>query len=235
VLWAERFGDVNTIAFTRSGLAATMYHQGRWDAALEITTELAGSTRSRFVAAYARGVRGMMMLARGDLAVAAGDAEAVLDYSLEAMNEEGLLVANVLLARIRVEQQRFDAADEICAETLSRWHSGRAVRTMVSTLAELTPIASQRVALGRAAELLPDASRWKHALQAVARGRDADAAQLYAGIGSRPLEAAAHLLAARRAEGGNRSVHAQQALDIYRELGATLYVDRAAEFLRASA
>jgi len=84
VLWAERFGDVNTIAFTRSGLAATMYHQGRWDAALEITTELAGSTRSRFVAAYARGVRGMMMLARGDLAVAAGDAEAVLDYSLEA-------------------------------------------------------------------------------------------------------------------------------------------------------
>lgn len=233
-MWAQRFGDVNTITFTRAGLAAAMYHAGDWDAAIALTDELANTTWSRFAAAYARGVRAMMTLARGDFEGSLEDAQAVLDYSGESANEEGLLVGHVLLARIRHAQGRLAEGDDESQEILAHWQDGHAIATMASTLAELTPIASQRTALGRAAELLPEGSRWKDALRAVGAGRDAEAADRFAAIGSRPLEAAACLLAAR-AGGAGADDHAQRARAIYDELGATLYAAQATALVRASA
>ena len=106
------------------------------------------------------------------------------------------------------------------------------------TLAELAGIPEQDEAFRGAAMLIPDASRWKPALVAVADHRAADAAEIYHDIGSRPLEAAAHVLAAVTATAQHRHAesahHAKQALDFYQTVGAVTYAERMRMLVRPS-
>ena len=90
-----------------------------------------------------------------------------------------------------------------------------------------------------AALQLPAVSRWRDALLAVADERYADAAVRYEKIGSQPLAADAHLLAARQAADEGRTAdahrHAEEVLAFAERTGASLYRQRAAAFVRASA
>jgi hypothetical protein len=70
---------------------------------------------------------------------------------------------------------------------------------------------------------------------AMTDARYADAAELYAEIGSRPLEAAAYFSAARQAVTNAKSDqapdYAERALSFYRSVGATTYIHDAEELI----
>jgi hypothetical protein len=131
------------------------------------------------------------------------------------------------------------AAAAECLRFFACWHEIGGDFESVVVLAELAAIPEQDEGFCRAAMLLPDAYRWKPALVAITQYRAADAAEMYHDIRSRPLEAAAHLLAARTATAEHRLAdsthHAKQALEFYQAVAATLYADQASQLLRASA
>ena len=109
-------------------------------------------------------------------------------------------------------------------------------------LCEIAPTlanASRHDEIRDAALSLPEASRWRDALLAIADQHYADAATLYNEIGSRPLAADAHLLAARQAADEGRTAdahqHAEAVLAFSEETGASLYQQRAEVFIKASA
>ena len=85
----------------------------------------------------------------------------------------------------------------------------------------------------------PQACRWRDALLAVADERYADAATLYEEIGSQPLAADAHLLAARQAADEGRTAdahqHAEAVLALRRADGRFALRARAEAFVKASA
>ncbi|MFL6048511.1 MAG: hypothetical protein ACJ738_01940 [Gaiellales bacterium] len=87
--------------------------------------------------------------------------------------------------------------------------------------------------------LLPAACRWRAALLLAADRRYAEAATMYENIGSQPLAADMHLLAAREAgevgRGADAARHAQAVLTFAAGTGATLYRAQAEPFVRASA
>ena len=114
--------------------------------------------------------------------------------------------------------------------------------TRAIELCEIAPTlatASRHQEIGDAALPLPEASRWRDALLHVAEQRYAAAAGLYDEIGSQPLAADAHLLAAQQAADQGRTAdanqHAEAVLAFAEQTGAMLYRQRAEVFLRASA
>ena len=72
------------------------------------------------------------------------------------------------------------------------------------------------------------ATRWTEANRAFARGEYVSAADMFAGIGTRPAEAYARLACGEEAE-------VRRALEFYRSVGAVRFVKRAEALLPASA
>jgi hypothetical protein len=96
----------------------------------------------------------------------------------------------------------------------------------------------RRAAIGAAAAPLPEASLWKDALAAIAKGHYIEAVCLYQQIGSKTSEAAARMLAAEDASGDGRRADAQreaQQAIAFGRVKAKRYVDRAEESVRATA
>jgi hypothetical protein len=100
--------------------------------------------------------------------------------------------------------QRRGSENPGAAQFCRRWWLAFAVAVPHSTRTRAAGIPERDEAFRRAAMLIPDASRWKPALVAIADHRAADAAEIYHDIGRGPLEAAAHVLAARSATAEGR-------------------------------
>jgi class 3 adenylate cyclase/tetratricopeptide (TPR) repeat protein len=237
--WAERFGLAYQIAAVRSIRAeATYYHAGDWDAAGKLSASLVGDPAAQ-IAAYARWSRGRMALAQGDAAVALEDAAVITDYATRSGYHEMLFNGLALSAVAHHATEDATAANQACQRFLGRWQAIGGMFAATHALAELAAISEQHDALGRASALLPDASRWKPALIAIAQHRYEDAARVYQEIGSQPLAAQGHLLAARRAAQDGRHAaakrEAEQALAFYQQVGATLYANEAGGLMRAGA
>jgi hypothetical protein len=99
--------------------------------------------------------------------------------------------------------------------------------------------ADQRELLRSALDVIPNGSAWSPAIIATIDVRHADAAKLYRRIGSKPLEAAAHLLAAEGLSQEGRSAqaahHARQAHSFYEGVGAGQRLRQAALYFQATA
>ncbi len=237
-VWAERFGEAVMIATVDAGRAEAAYHSGDWSAALAWSTPLAGGA-NRWVATYAQSTRGRIALAQGDLAVAEEDVESMLEYAAVNDYDEELFPALALAAHTAQALGNIEAARAARRRFHARWEQIRGLTTTAPQLAEFAAIPGDEEALAEAAALLPDASRWKHAVIAIAAGRHQDAADRYREIGSHPLEAGAHLLGAHHAAGHGRHAdaarHAERALAFYRSVGATLYAGQAEALVRTTA
>ena len=89
--------------------------------------------------------------------------------------------------------------------------------------------------LNEAASRLPDTCRWRDVLMLIAGKRYVEGAALYAQIGSQPLAADAHLLAARQAADQGRTAdahrHAEAVFTFAERTGASLYRQRAEVFV----
>jgi predicted ATPase/class 3 adenylate cyclase len=216
---ATRTGQAFEIAFTRVGLAEAAYDAGEWDEAVDLVGAIP-SHPSEHAAAYARWVRGRILVGRGDFETAAADADFIRAVAGE--DREALIAATTLRTlalQASTEESEIVAA---AAEPLAVWREMHGSLPSASVVCELCRIPALRPLLGDAAAMLPSWSPWHQALAASAAGRDRDAAVIFAEIGARMLEAAA--LAAAAAAGD--ATAAEAARRIYEQTGATFYASR---------
>ena len=214
-------------------LAEVAYLGGEWGEALELAErEIAGGQHYQQFNAHV--IRALIRIARGDLSGAAGDAEIVLREGRAIRDPQALHPALVTAAEVAYRRDDPRAAGALLDEV---GVPERVAGTWV------VPAAVLAHDLGRAPILSPEAREgpstpWADAALAIGTGDLAGAADILAGTGARPFEAAVRLRAARAAAAeGRRADAAGQlapALAFYRKVGASAYV-REAEALLAAA
>ena len=189
-----------------------------------------------------RGTRGNMRLARGATNDARTDAAAVIDYATQTSNDEILLGSLALNARCHAAEGHETQAIAECERFLELWHTAGGLPSRAVNLGEITPTlatTNRHAEIQTAAQLLPQACRWREPLLAIATEHYGGAATLYEQIGSQPLAADAHLLAAQQATDEGRTAdahqHAEVVLGFAKRTGASLYERRAGAFVKATA
>jgi hypothetical protein len=211
-----------------------LYWRGSWDEALALADELlaeveAGSPRS-YSEPAARLARGWIELARGRSDEALEDVTTLCDFAREAKFLQLMLPALALRARVLASAARDDEAWQDVEELLRVWReSGIGIGAYWT--ADLA-FAAERI--GRADALVaplagvPD-TPWVQAARAVCGGSFAEAAALYAEIGTLPDEALARLReAGRLTRAGDRPAAEREldaALAFYRRVGAGRYAE----------
>jgi class 3 adenylate cyclase len=237
--WASRFALLFYTDWVAYERAYQAYHAGRWEDARNLVTEI--TTTSGFAEVGVRIVRGRLSLGAGHAGEALVEAEAIVAYSVSSSSDEDHYLGTALEARSHIHQGDDLAALDACDRFLTRWCEGTVLTSRSLELCEIAPILAQADRhhdIRRAASLLPDACRWREALLLTAEARYADAADLYTEIGSHPLAADAHLLAANQATNDGRTAdaahHARAVLAFADETGAALYQHQAAQFTKAA-
>jgi class 3 adenylate cyclase len=227
---AERYGIGSGIRWQRGERVEYDYHAGRWaDAARGIDELLAaGEGQPRhFMDPFLHIFRAVLLAARGDLvpALEEDEIQVRLARDLDPQSAHVSLAHSCFLRAIAGDRE---AAMERLDELLRLWRaSPQSVTFNPSELAFAAAL------LGRQEDFLAVANtaretRWLAAACAFARGNPAEAADLFAEIGSRPHEAYARLAAGDEA-------NVRRALDFYRSVGAKLFMARAESLLPASA
>ena len=238
--WASRFALPYYVDWVAAEQAYQAYHAARWDQAERLLAQMA--TPTGFLEHQVGTSDGHIKLARGEAHEALQIAVAAIGYAVTSDNDEFLYFGASLEARCHQALNNDASALGACERFLARWHesgglTGRALE-LCETAAVLA-IAGHHAKVRDAAMLLPAACRWRAALLLAADRRYAEAATMYENIGSHPLAADMHLLAAREAgevgRGADAAHHAQAVLTFAAATGATLYQAQAEPFVRASA
>jgi hypothetical protein len=234
--WASRYPiaiDLEIIAYQR---ADRLYHDADWVAALNLLSQI--QTTNLYVDANIRITRGWISLARGDARTVRTDSEGITRFATTGQNDELLLEGFALEARLYIAERNPEAARDACDQYLAQWRGSHGVPNRALTLCELAPAlvgAGRRDDLRKAALFLPDICRWREPLLLTADQRYAEAAEIYEQLGSRPLAADTHLLAAHAAAADGRTSdavrHARAVRAFAEQTGATLYQQLAAELV----
>ena len=236
--WAVRLASALYLDWLDAMMAVQAYHAARWDDARKLLSRI--DTTNRYDANEARGASGRLELGCGRIAQALADASEMIGYAEGVGNDQMLYSGLALQTRCLSAAGRPAEALEACRRFLDRWHesggtSGGA--TELCEIADILAMTGQHESVRAAAMLLPEASRWRDALLAVADERYSDAAAVYEEIGSQPLAANAHVLATGQAAQQGRDAeardHAGAVIAFAEKCGASLYLDRAAEVVRA--
>ena len=237
--WASRFALSYFSEWVAAEQAYQAYHKGDWEASRQLLAQVT-STSNRFLDTFAGVVRGRLALAQDRAELALTDATAQTLHATDTGADEDFYYGEALEARCHHAQGSDTEAHAITERFLTRWHNSGGFFARALELCELVPILVRRDAhedIRRAALLLPEACRWRNALLLTADQRYGDAALLYAEIGSRPLAADAHLLAARQASEqgrvGEAALHADVVLGFAERTGATLYAGLAGQYAEA--
>jgi tetratricopeptide (TPR) repeat protein len=233
---AERFGRPLAMSWIRVEQADEHYFRGRWDEAIGICDELlTGSMAGEHYVfeVGARVIRALVRLPRGDLTGAEDDLIEALAFARELRDPQHLFPALAVHAFALADTGRGGEAAPSVDELLHHWRA-RPTAFASGWIANLAPAA---VACGRAAELIEMGAsvrvptRWLEAATRYAAGQFAEAASLYAQIGSQPDEAYARLRAAEQLIQANRRAEADEelatALEFYRRAGAARMVSEA--------
>ncbi len=213
---AERLGDADRIRWFESERLYELYWRGRWDEAADLADRLIAETdaAAQTTVTDYRLVRGRIRLARGDPGGAREDARWVLDLSRGASYPQELYPALAFAARAQLACGDVQEAGRLAQEQLRLWSASGGETPASFWSADLAWVVR---ALGRESDLLTAAesvrapTRWLDAARAVAEGKLAAAADVYAEIGSKPDEAVARLaLAEELAAVGNPGAEAQR-------------------------
>jgi class 3 adenylate cyclase len=232
---AERFGDTFNVRWFAVERALLHYREGRWDDCLETANVFIAeveSGSSHYMEPSVRGLRGQILLARGDATAALADTTKAVDFGRRSGEAQVLLPSLAVHSCVLFAVGRTEEAGEIADELLLAL--GAEVPT--SWACDVAPVLA---ALGRGAEFLAkfgqleDGTPWEAAAQAVLAGEFERAIELYAAMGARPHEAEARLLAAREAPEGDDAAreHAERALAFYRSVRADRHIREAERLL----
>ena len=155
-----------------------------------------------FTVGQIRNVRGRISLSRGRIREAFDDAASLQELAAAVSNDEFLYFGLALRARCHAAEGEDTEALATCERFLTRWQDTDGIANRSIELCEIAPtlaIYGRHERIRDGGLLLPEASRWRGAILLVADGSYAEAAAAYERIGSIPLAADAHLLAARQA------------------------------------
>ncbi len=241
--WATRFALPSYMTWIASERAYQAYHAADWDTADRLLTQAAASEPSPFDSHHIRFVRAHLDLGRGDTTAASQAAAAVVLYSEGAENDDFLYMGLALEARCTHTAGNRQASADACDRLLTRFHenaaAGGGALIVVCEIALILVEANRHDDIRNAALKLPEICRWREALLLTADTRYAEAAALYTQIGSHPLAADAHLLAAHQASTEGRTtdatLHTQAVLAFAEQTGAVLYRRQAEQLAAASA
>jgi class 3 adenylate cyclase/tetratricopeptide (TPR) repeat protein len=239
-LMAERFGDLDTLRFSRGDRIWTRWALGHWDeagqAADEFITECESSPH--YLESSAREIRAYLREAHGERDGALDDYRHSLELARQIKDLQTLLPALVQSARGLALLGKIDEAQALATEAIEL--AGEHVQNAV-VFWMFNPVARQlglRQQVRDLVERAPD-SPWKEVALAGARGDFSRAADLFAAYGSPTHEAEARLCAAEELiEAGQRAAgeaELQKALAFYRKVGATRYIQQGEALIAASA
>jgi class 3 adenylate cyclase/tetratricopeptide (TPR) repeat protein len=237
---ARRFGLAAPLRWLLAEQAEDDYWFGRWDEALELTTDLIREAESgpRHVREVdARIIRALICLARGDLPRAEDDSGRALEFARQAGDPQILFPALATRASVLNWLNRVDDAEVVIRDLIGRWRESPATFAM-SWLAIAAPAALD---CGRGRELVEAGAgarvptKWLDAAMALATGNASGAARLYAEIGSQPDEAYARVRAAEALLSAGRRAEAEdelrQARFFFRRVRADAWLRQAEELL----
>jgi class 3 adenylate cyclase/tetratricopeptide (TPR) repeat protein len=228
----ERFGDERIVRFVRGVLPARDYYPGRWhEAEAKADAYIAECEASpHYQETASHTIRAMIMLGRGDAELASRESERALELAREIRDPQMLLPALATGVRVELELDRLQSAAGFAAEILAQ----KPAMGWMPPSIELAWAAQQvgiTEAVAKWIEAIPFASTWNDAARAILAGDYAEAADIFFQIGSLPDEARARQKAG---EDGDR-VQVERALEFYRSVGATRYVQQCEALLGASA
>jgi tetratricopeptide (TPR) repeat protein len=235
---ANRFGDADRIRWFEEERMYEWYWRGRWDELVRLANEVIDRTEAGHATAIemdARILRSRVCVGRHQAAAALADSSQALELGRRAGTPEMLVPALALQARILEASGRREEALECTDELLSLWPESCPTSYWLADVAFTVHSLGCSSRVLEASERARAASRWLDAAVAVAEGQLQRAAKLYDAIGSVPDAAVARLHAARLlAESGMRpqaEAELGRALTLFRELGATYYIQSAEALL----
>jgi hypothetical protein len=227
--WALRLAMSVYVTWLACNKAFYNYHSGDWQEADRLLATVGPTNQLDDLGM--RVVRGGLDLARGAIDAAVDAANSMRSYGETSANIEYIYYALALESRIH-RATGGGAASLVAAERfLELWQQGGGYYSRAVELCDITPTLAtygRQEDIRAAALLLPAASRFRDALLMVAEGRYGEAADLYERIGSLPLSAEAHVLAARIGDPGS---HVDAVRAFTEATGSRLY----GEFLREAA
>ena len=240
---AERLGDASGARWLRAQVGSFAVIRGRWDEALQLLDQFireceAGSPH--YMESTARRERARIREARGDLAGALADNEEALSLARAISDPQELLPNLAALAAAFEVRGRVDEARALARELIevARLHPKDAALGLSLDFL-FTHLALEHEPELR--EILSNSSfpRWE-SLGLACLDRDfVTAAEVWAEGGSPTWEARLRLRAAEELiETGRRSegeVQLEKALEFYRSVGATFYINRAEQLLAKTA
>jgi class 3 adenylate cyclase len=239
--WATRFGEANQLAVLDVEHGVDRYHAGSWDETLRVAAPYLGSS-ARVDEAAARLLLARVLAPRAGGGTSRADVMTTIEYGRESGNDELLLEALAMQATVcsldgdpeggrRALQEFLDVAQPLDGFPGSP--------SMLAEAALVADVNAQREQIAALLTRIPASSRWTRAIAATLDGRHAEAADRYREIGSRPLEAAAHLLAAEDAAADRRfaeaAAQARAALAFYEHVDARFLIGRAERLLQQTA
>jgi class 3 adenylate cyclase/tetratricopeptide (TPR) repeat protein len=228
---AERFGYLFRIRWFKGERVVDDYFNGSWDEALRGADEFVAAEEMPYLTPQCLSIRGTILVARGEAEHGLGDTARSVELARMMKDPQILFPPLGFHAGALVSAGRLDEAARVADELLRLWQEWRTRFPPSDWVAQL---AGALEAVGRSDDFREAGgkadlrTRWLDAACAVAAGDFADAADLYAGIGSLPDEALARLRAGSEAE-------VRQALSFYRSVGATHYVQQGEALLAAFA
>jgi class 3 adenylate cyclase/tetratricopeptide (TPR) repeat protein len=232
-------GDEAGLAYISTLRARDWYYRGDWDRCLRTCEQrIAGAAAAGFakLELRPRTMIALISVARGDAARALDDAERALELGRSAREAQTLHTALAVHAHVASHIGDAEAAHASAREFLGLIAKGGTQQLSLSAAVLVEPV----IAFGleaefeRALSAVRKQTPWKDAAIALVAGDAAVAAQTYGEIGSRPDEARAHLVAARKGA-AEAARHLQEALSFYRSVGAAYYIRAAEELLAATA
>jgi DNA-binding SARP family transcriptional activator len=238
---AEHSGNGRFARRSRSILGLYRFWAGDWDQALQLVGEVIEETAQspNNLEWLCRRVRAHIRLGRGDLTGGLDDATRGVGGARGVSEPQALCPTLACYARALVAVDRADTAAEAADEALQIATAGG-----YSPRWEWADLAVVCAEVGRTGDLLDAleaaaATRWVEASKLYTTGDFGAAADVYAGMGALPEEAQARMKAAESllADGRRQEGEAalESALDFYRSVGASRYVDMGAALLAASA
>jgi tetratricopeptide (TPR) repeat protein len=239
---AEQSGNVDLVRFGQAMLLLSPLDDGRWDDCVRLADAFiaeceAGAPHTSQASVHCH--RGSIRLARNETEAAVADAERALELVREGQQPQRLFQALAFAVRAFAESGAVQRARKTASDFLTIARSSEPpwwsyihfawAATEVGYAEEL-----ERLLAGQKRQ-----TKWIVVTRAVVRGEHAEAAELFAQMGTRPHEAYARLrLGERLVVEGRRAEADEQlakALAFFRSVGATRYMREAEALLSASA
>jgi tetratricopeptide (TPR) repeat protein len=238
--WSRRMAETDGIEWITLEQACQAYHAADWGTADLLLGQVLHPDND-FTVGQIQTVRGRISLARGRIREAFADGASLLEFAAAVSNDEFLYNGLALRARCHVAEGEDAEAVATCERFLTRWQDTDGIANRAMELCEIAPtlaIHGRHERIRDGGLLLSEASRWRDAILLVADGSYAEAAAAYERIGSQPLAADVHLLAAGRARDDGRMAdadrHRRAVLAFAARTGASLYERFAAQLTKAT-